>query len=239
MDIQLDNAVERIDKPIKGFRTFELKEARQSMLKGLQVAPGGRKPVHLNVRIPESGKTGELYRLAVRQVYEGKVVGEFYVEGKVVDPRDVKFIGVRSDRSVHKTSCGSLEKIGREQWVPFKSFVDAKAAGYDMARDCFMKNFTAKQVSGRLEQRVLYFINRVDLADDVAQYIYRSLSREYFKKRYKREGAKKRDYAFNRDIARKILEARHEMGRFNRLEQIEKLRGVHPDGLVDLINSFK
>lgn len=239
MDIQLDNAVERTDKPVRGFRVFELKEAKQSMLKGLQVAPGGRKPIQLNVRIPGSGKTGELYRLAVQQVYKGEVVGEFYIEGKVVDPRDVKFIGFRSDRSVHKASCGSIEKVDREQWVPFKSLADAKGAGYDIARDCLLKNFSAKQVSWRLAQRVLYFINRVELADDVVQYIFRSLSKEYFEKRYGREGAKKRDYAFNRDIARKIMQARQEMGRFNRLEQIEKLDGIHPDGLVDLVNSFK
>lgn len=238
MNIQLDNAVERMDKPIRGYRVFEFKESKQSALKGLQVAPRSRKPVQVNIKIPKSAKTGELYRLAVRQVYEGEVVGEFYIEGRVLDPRDVKFIGVRSDRSVHKATCRGLEKIDRDQWVPFKSLEDAKATGYDMARDCLMKNFTAKQVSWRLAQRVLYFLNRVELAGDVVQYVKRSLSRQYFEKRYGREGVKKRGDAFDR-VARKILKARDEMGRFSRLEQIEKLKGIRPDDLVDLVNSFK
>ncbi|MBW2662248.1 MAG: S8 family serine peptidase [Deltaproteobacteria bacterium] len=237
--VHLDHVIERMERPVKGFRVFELKAEKRPAIKGLVAAPLSRNLAQLDFRIPEDAKPGEVYRLAVQQVFKEEVIGDFQVMGKVVDPKKVKFIAVRGDYLVHKANCKYLEKTARQLWAPFESLEAAKAVGYDMAPDCLNQPFTAKDISYRLARRMLHYLNQVELADDLDQFIKGTLDKKYFEMRYGKERTKKRGPDLGIDIYRNILDARDELGRFTKLEEIEEVKGVGPDEFIDLINSFK
>ncbi len=215
--VRLDNMVERPESTLKDFRLLELKGDKRSDADLLALRPGQRSVVQLEVKVPPEAKPGEVYQIAVQQVFEGEVIGDFHVVAKVHDPKKTRYVAVRSGHYVHKANCKGLAKTDRHAWAPFESLEDARAAGYDMALDCLNQQFTAKNVSYRLARKVLNFVNNVELAQDLDQAI-------------KKMGI---------NTATKILEARDKTGRFTKLAEIEAIRGVGTDKLVDLVNAFK
>jgi DNA uptake protein ComE-like DNA-binding protein len=60
----------------------------------------------------------------------------------------------------------------------------------------------------------------------------------YFEGRYGKEAIQK-GYGLGIDTAKKILDARDKVGRFNKLKEIETVEGVGIDKFIDLVNSFK
>jgi len=123
--------------------------------------------------------------------------------------------------------------------APFESLEAARAAGYDLALDCLNQPFRAKDVSYRLARKVLHFVNKVELAEDLHRAVKDTLGIGYFEGRYGKEEAKKRDYGLGIGTAKKILEARDKVGRFTKLEELEVVKGVGTDKFIDLVNSFK
>lgn len=236
--VYLDNVVERAGEALKGFRSFELKEEKRSAIERL-VVPGARNVARLEVKIPADARPGEVYQLNVQQVLEGEVLGDFQVMGKVFDPRRVKYIAVRGGHLVHKADCKGLAETNKQLWAPFKSLEDARAAGYDMALDCLNQPFAAKDVSYRLARKVLHFVNKVELAEDLHRVVKDTLGIGYFEGRYDKEEAKKRGYGLGIGTAKKILEARDKVGRFTKLEELEAVKAVGTDKFIDLVNSFK
>jgi len=111
------------------------------------VPPGINNIARLELHIPEDAKPGETYEVLVQQIFDGEVIGDFTVKGRVMDPKKVKFIAVRDRNLVHKANCEGLLKTNKELWVPFKTLEDAKTAGYDLALDCLRRPFFAKEVS--------------------------------------------------------------------------------------------
>lgn len=214
-EVYLDNVVERTEKALRGFRFFELGEEESAAIKEL-VVPGSRNTARLEVGIPADAQPGGVYQLNVQQVVEGKVLGDFQVIGQVFDPRGVEYIAVRDSHLVHKAGCKGLGETNKQSWVPFESLNAAKAAGYDMALDCLDQPFTAKDVSYRLARKVLHFVNRVELADDLHQVV-----------------------GIGIDTARRILGTRDKLGRFTKLEEIEAVEGVSIDKFIVLVNAFK
>jgi hypothetical protein len=129
--------------------------------------------------------------------------------------------------------------VDRELWVPFESLDDARAAGYDMALDCLNQPFEIKDISYRLVRKVLDFVNKVELADDLHQMVKDTLGIGYFDGRYGKQEAKKRGYGIGVETAQKILRVRDKRGRFTRLEEIVSVEGVGIDKFIDLVNTFK
>jgi subtilisin family serine protease len=236
--VRLDNVIERPREALRGFRAFDLKKARRAAIKGL-VVPGGRNVARLEVEIPADARPGEVYRLDVQQVFEDEVIGDFAVMGRVLDPRKVEYIAVRGSHLVHRADCKGLAETDKQLWAPFESLEGAKAAGYDMALDCLNQPFEPKDISYRLARKVLYFVNRVELADDLHRAVKDTLGIGYFEGRYGKQEAKRKGYGIGVDTAKKILEARDKLGRFTTLEEIEAVEGVGRDKFIDLVNSFK
>ena len=234
--------VDVIEQPaegaLKGFRRFELEHETQSALKGLAVRPGSRNLAKLEVQIPANARPGEVYRLNVQHVYEGEVIGDFQVMGKVLNPRTVKYIGLRNSHLVHKANCKSLAKADKQSRKPFQSLEDARSAGYDLALDCLNQPFRAKDISYRLARRVLSYINKVELDKDLSRIVKDTLGIGYFKGRYGKE-AKRKGYGLGAKTARLILEARDRRGGFTKLEELEAVKGIGVDTFIDIVNSFK
>jgi hypothetical protein len=237
--VHLDNVVERLGKPVKGLRVFELQEGKRPAIKGLVVAPGRRNLAQLEVKIPKDARPGEEYRLLVQQVFGEEVMGDFQIIGKVIDPKKARFIAVRGDHLIHRVDCKYLKETNKQMWAPFESLEAARVAGYDMALDCLNQPFKPKDVSYRLARKVLHFVNGVELAEDLDQAVKENLDVGYFEVRYGKEGAKKRGYGIGIGTARKILEARERVLRFTKLEEIEVVKGVDKDKFIDLVNAFK
>ena len=236
--IQLEDAVERLERPLKGFHFFELKQdAVQPIIKGF--TPARRELAQLEFLVPEDAKPGEEYRLIVQQLFEGRAIGDFQIAGKVVDRTQTRFIAVRGTHLVHKTDCKCLTDANKRAWVPFESLDAARNAGYDMALDCLNQPFTGKGISRRLERRVLNFVNEVELAEDLNKAVAEVLGEGYFDARYGKEEARKRGHSIGTDVATNILEARDRVMRFSKLSQIETVKGVGPDRFIDLVNAFK
>ena len=104
--------------------------------------------------------------------------------------------------------------------MPFESLRDAQAAGYDRALDCLQRAIKIKDISGRLARKVLHVVNRVELAEDLSR------------------GAQDR-LGIDLETAQKILEARDQLGRFAKLEDLQAIEGVGTDKLMELVNAFK
>jgi hypothetical protein len=237
--VHLDNVIEQEGEVVmKGFRLFELGQEKRSAIKGLAVRPGSRNFARLEVQIPRNARPGEVYRLNVQHVYEGEVIGDFQVMGKVLNPRAVKYIGLRSNHLVHKANCRSLLRADKQSRKPFQSLADARSAGYDLALDCLNQPFKAKDISYRLARRVLNHINGIEIDDDLKRFVKDSLSIGYFRKRYGKE-AKEKGYGIGIKTARQVLEARDRLGGFTRLEELEAVKGVGLDEFIDIVNSFK
>ena len=236
--IQLEDAVERLERPLKGFHLFELKKGdAQPAIKGF--TPARRELAQLEFFVPQDAKPGEEYRLIVQQVLKEQVIGAFQIAGKVLDRTQTRFIAVRGTHLVHKADCKCLTDANKRAWVPFESLDAARNAGYDMALDCLKQPFTGKDISRRLERRVLNFVNEVELAEDLNKAVAQVLGEGYFDARYGKEEARKRGHSIGIDVATNILEARDRVMRFSKLPQIETVKGLSPDRFVDLVNAFK
>jgi hypothetical protein len=235
----LDSVVERVDRKYNGARTFRFIGEKQTAIKNLVVKPGVRIPAKLYLDMPKDAVPGSQYKLAVQQIYEGEVIGEFHVEGNIVDPKKVKFIAIRGESLVHKAGCKCLKGRDKQHFVPFNSLQSAKSSGYDMALDCLDQPFTAKDVSSRLSRKVLGLINKIELPEDLKDALKVNMSKEYFEKRYKKDVAKKQSEKLVTNIAKNILDARDELGRFTSLEQLDEVKGIGSDEFMDLVNLFK
>ncbi|MCJ7654833.1 MAG: S8 family serine peptidase [Dehalococcoidia bacterium] len=237
--ILLDNAIERQEKPVRGLRAFKLNAGKEAVIKGAIFAPHSRNLAQLDIKFPADAKPGEEYKVVVQQIFQGQPIGAFQIIGKIVDPKKVRFTGIRGAYLVHHADCKHLGETNKQMWVPFESLEAAKSAGYDMALDCLNQPFTTKEVSYRLSRKVLYFINKVELAEDLNQAVKSKLGAAYFEARYGKEAAKKKDYSIGIDTALKLLEARDTVRGFKKLEEIEAVKGVGKDNLIDLVNAFK
>jgi hypothetical protein len=236
--IQLEDVVERLEKPLKNFHLFELTDtAAQAVIKGF--APGKRELAQLEFLVPRDAKPGEEYRLIVQQLFEGRVIGDFQIVGKVLNPAEIRFIAVRGTHFVHKANCKSLTDVNKHAWVPFESADAARNGGYDMALDCLNQPFAGKDVSRRLERRVLNFVNEVELAEDLNKAVAQVLGKPYFEARYGIEEATKRGHSIGLVAAANIIEARDRLVRFSKVTQIETVTSVGPDRFIDLVNAFK
>jgi hypothetical protein len=233
----LDNMVEKIKKATKHSRSFELNKAKVASINNL--LPLKRELIKVEVKIPANAKPNEVYEFSIEDVVKDDVVGDLHFLLKVVDPKNVKYIGLRDKRAVHKINCNHLERTNRQSWVTFDSIRSALYAGYDKALDCLNTKFTAKAVSFKLAPKVVEFINRVVMPDQLNRFVMNSLGRDYFISRYGLEEAKKRNYGLLIDQVIKIINARSNVGRFTKLEQIEKINGVSNDTLIDIVNAFK
>jgi len=128
--VSLGNVVERPKVRSERMRTFELKGgAERSTIRMMPMPPGVRDVAKLEVRIPGDARPGEICQITVQQLFKDKVVGDFSVIGKVIAPKEAKFIAVRDSRSVHKADCTGLAKTNRDLWAPFGSLEDAREAG--------------------------------------------------------------------------------------------------------------
>ena len=237
--VRLENVVERLGVMPKGLRTFELGEEKRSAIKRLVMRPGIRDVARLEVKIPRDAQPGEVYQIAVQQLFNDEVIGDFHIIGRVIDPNKTKFIAVRGSRFIHKANCKGLAKTDKHLWTPFESLEDARAAGYDMALDCLNQPFTAKNVSFKLARKVLHFVNNVELAEDLDQAVKDTLGIGYFEGRYGKVEVKKVGYGLGIDVAIRILEARDKAGGFTKLAEIEAVKGVGIDKFIDLVNVFK
>jgi len=235
--IAMKHAVEQLQKPLRGYRVFELDPVPEPVIKGF--VPGKRQLAQLEMQVPPNAKPGDTYRLMVQQMFEGQVIGDFVVAGTVVDPAKTKFVAVRGTHFVHKTGCKCLTADNRLAWVPFDSVAAARSAGYDMALDCLNERFIAKDVSRRLVRRVLNYINEVDLPDELNRTVAETLGKAYFEARYGPTEAKKRGFSIGMDLAKRVLEARDAITRFTALEQLEAMKGMDQDRFIDLVNAFK
>ena len=237
--VNLENMVERPEAASKGFRFFALDEGKKvSLIKGL-VIPGGRGIAEIYVRIPAEARPDDVYKMSIQQVAKHKIVGDLQIIAKVVDPKKSRYIAIRGSHLVHKANCKALTENNRQLWVPFESLDAARAAGYDMALDCLNQQFTVKDVSYQLARRVLAFVNKVELAEDLNQAVGNTLDINYFERRYGKEKAKKRGYGLGKGVAKEILKARSKVGRFTKLEELKAVKGVDIDILIDIVNTFK
>lgn len=215
--VGLENAVEEEDKKFKAGRVYKLKEEeRRHVIGGLVVAPRTRNLARLEIAVPPDAEPGKEYRVAVEQLHQGKVVGDFMLRINVVDVQRVKLFGLRETHCVHKAGCKSLKQSTRQSWVPFSELADARGAGYDPALDCFEKPLTPKEISRRLARRVLYYLNGVQLPKELAKVAGCSAK-----------------------LAETILESREAIGRFKKIEEIEKLKGIRGEQLSKLIDAFR
>lgn len=230
--------VERTENQYAGTRTFRFKGEKQTAIKDLVVKRGIRIPARLYVDMPKDAIPGE-YRLSVQQVYKDEVIGEFHVRGRVVDPAKVKFVAVRGDRLVHRADCKCIKESDKQRLVPFDSLQTAKSAGYDMALDCLDQPFTAKDVSSRLARKVLNVVNKIQLAEDFEDLLKKPLDSDYFTRRYKKNMALQQRAKLVEDVAQNILDARDELGRFTKLDQLEEIKGVGTDEFMDIVNLIK
>lgn len=236
--VYLDNIVEHAEEALRGFRSFELKEGKQAAIKSL-VIRDRRNLARMEVKIPPNARPGEVYQFSVQQIFEGEVLGDFQIMGKVFDLQNVKYIAIRGGHLVHKAGCKGLEETNKQLWAPFESLEAARAAGYDLALDCLNRSFKAKDVSYRLARKVLHVVNRVELAEDLERIVKDTLGTSYYEARYGRQKTGKRDYGLGIDAAKKILEARDKVGRFTKLEELEAVKGVRIEKFIDLVNTFK
>lgn len=237
--VRLDNMIEKSRPLQKRFRTFQLADEKRSTIKGLIMPPIIRDVAQLEVKIPDDARPGEVYQIAVQQLFDDEVIGDFQIIAKVIDLNKTKFIAVRGSPFVHKANCKGLEKTYKQLWIPFESLEDARGAGYDMSLDCLNQPFTAKDVSHRLARRILHFVNNVELAEDLHLGIKDTLGIGYFEDRYGKQEANKVGYGIGIDVARMIIEERDKVGRFTKLSQIEAVKGVGVDKFIDLVNTFK
>jgi subtilisin family serine protease len=236
---RIDNVVEAPKAMAEEMRTFELREEKRSAIKNLVMQPGIRGIAQLEVKIPDDAESGEVYQIAVQQLFNDEVIGDFQFIGRVMDPKETKFIAVRGTGFVHKANCKGLAKTDKQLWAPFSSLEDAISGGYDMALDCLNQSFTAKNVSSKLARKVLNFVNNVELAEDLDHAVKDTLGIGYYKGRYGAMEAKRVGYGLGIGVARKILEAREKVGRFTKLSEIEAVKGVGIDTFIDLVNVFK
>lgn len=236
--VVLDNMIDIGVKSDEGFRSFILEEGKSAAVNKL-VIPGPQYLAQLEVKIPEDAKPGETYAFTVQQLFEGEVIGDFRIAGKIVDPEKVEFIGLPDQYLVHKAGCKCVAESNKQSRVPFQSLEAAKSAGYDLALDCLNRSFRADDVSYRLARRVLHFVNHIRLPGDLAKKVHDTLGIGYFEGRYGKQPAGKKGYGLGTGTAKKILAAREKRGGFTKLQQLEAIKGLGKDTFIDLINSFK
>jgi thermitase len=238
--INLENIFRHEKDMSKYMLTFVLQEeSKTSTMKDLMIPPGISDVAKLEIKIPSDAKPGESYEINVEQLLENKVVGDFLFVGKVIDPKQAKFIAIRGSHFVHKADCNGLAKTDNNLWTPFATLVDARAAGYDLAIDCLNQEFTSMQVSRTLAKKVLDFVNKIELAEDLNQTVKDTLGVGYFVRRCGELGEKNSEYGLGIDAARRILEARDKNCRFKDLAEIETINGVEINKFIDLVNSIK
>ncbi len=237
--INKGNVDKKSENLLKGFREFEFKDKKQALIKDLIIYPQSRNIAFLEAKIPTDAEIGKKYHFTLQQLCEGKVIGDFHIIFNVIDPSKVKYVAIRGSNLVHKANCKNLLNNNRQLWIPFESLEEAKSVGYDMAIDCLNLRFTAKDVSYKLSRKVIYFINRIKLPVVFYPIIKDSLDFNYFKVRYGVERAKKQRYDLKFKVLKTLMKVRERFGRFNKLEEIETLKGLTADDFVDIVNLFK
>ncbi len=228
--------ISRTEGASKYFLRHRVEEGENALIKGFVMPQSISDLARLEIRIPSDAEQDELYEIAIEQIFEGKVVGDFTVKTRIVDPKRTMFIAVRDSRFVHRANCEHLPKTNHNLWIPFGTLTDARASGYDLALDCLNQEFRAVDVSWRLSKKVLNFINNINSAEELNQTVKEALRGLVT---HNGELMTQGKFEIDIDIAKKILEARDKICRFENITQIEQIDGVGIDKFIALVNAVK
>jgi hypothetical protein len=217
--MSLENLI-KIEDGSKYFLNYRVYEGETAVLNRLTFTRPIPDVAKILVKIPDYAEESEVYEIGVEQLSNNKVVGDFYVRAKIIDPKKAKYIAVRNSYFVHKADCEFLQETDRSLWIPFETTKEAQQSGYDLALDCLNCEFRAADISLRLAQRVMYFVNKSKSAEELCQTI-------------------KCENELGIAVAEKILEAKERIGRFKDITQIESIKEVGINKFIALVNSVK
>lgn len=233
----LKNMYERTSRTSHTNYWFYLKRKGVGIIKNLEIPPGNGYQSTIEVKLSENARNDKVYPLRISQKIGGKIIGSVTLLIHSLDIKQVQYIAVKSRHLIHKSSCPAVKNLNPENIVPYNSIEDARIDGFDWALDCLNKSFTSKDVSFRLTQKVLRFINKVEDSNTLCKKVEDTLGIGYYKGKYGKP--QKKGIGLTRTTANRIIKRRKELGRFTHLQQIDEIPYVGKDTFIDIVNSFK
>ncbi|MFH0974709.1 MAG: hypothetical protein V1874_02880 [Spirochaetota bacterium] len=218
-------------------RWFRVNEKKAGVMKNLELPDDKIHRCDLKLLLPANARHKKEYNLRVSQRVGKEILGSVNYVIRGIEFDKAKYIGLLSNHLVHKRDCTSLAKMPKDNMVPFESLADARKKGFDPALDCLNSPFKLRDVSGRLQYKILQYLNSVKSEKDLQKRIVDTLGIGYFRDRY---GITDRmGMGLTESTAREIIRQRNRLGKFTRLEQVDNIVGVGRDTLIDIVNSFK
>lgn len=90
----------------------------------------------LAITLPPSIKSGQEYRILVKQSLKRKLLGGITISVRTADPILVRFVGNTETREVHSSFCPRVREMRDSNKRAFFNLNDARSWGYEPHREC-------------------------------------------------------------------------------------------------------